>query len=463
MKKILLLNPPGEKLYIRDYYCSKVSQADYIVPPIDFLFLSGRLAERYSVEILDAIVLKLKPEQCLKAILDKNPDVIIFLTGSVSWKYDIEFISEVKKQKKVVMIGTGDIFLEKGKERLENHSFIDAVLLDFSTDDIMRYLEGDYQNVRNMLFRENGQIVATEIVRSRGAEYEIPIPKHDLFIKHNYRHPFSRKKKFTTILTDFGCPYKCVFCIMCQLGFKYRKVNNVMDELNFISSLGIKEVFFADQSFGAIRGRNQQICELIIKDKIDIEWFCFSRVDLVDEDFLRLMEKAGCHTIIFGVETANEGMLEKYRKGYKKEQIKDVFRLCREQGIKTAATFILGLPEETKETLHQTLQFALEINCDYASFNFAVPRMGTELRSLALKEGLIESNFECFDQSGSEIAMPSHYLSKEQILSLKKMAIKKFYFRPSYIWRRIRTNYSFFQLKNELSEGWALFKKNFIK
>lgn len=462
-KKILLLNLPGDELYIRDYYCSKVSQADYIGQPIDFLFLSGRLAQKYPVRLLDAIVERLNRRECLKIILEMDVDTIIFLTGSVSWKYDIQFVSNIKKNKNVTLIGIGDIFLEDCQKRLESYSFIDAVLLDFSTDDIIHYLEGDYQRVRNMFFRIDDKVISTDLTRPRWLEFEIPIPKHELFIGYNYRHPFAQKKYFTTVLTDFGCPFRCSFCIMGALGFKYRTVENVIDELRYIYSLGIREIFFADQSFAAIRSRNQKICELIIENNLNISWFCFSRVDLVGENYLTLMKKAGCHTIIFGVETANEEMLSKYRKGYTKEEVKSTFRLCRKLGIKTAATFILGLPEETRETVRQTIEFAIEIGCDYASFNVAVPRMGTELRSLVLKEGLIDSNFECFDQSGSEIAMSTLYLSREEVLSLKRDAIQKFYFRPSYIWRVIMRNKSPFQLKNELLEGWALFKRNFLK
>ena len=462
-KGILLLNPPGKELYIRDYYCSKVSQADYIGQPVDFLFLSGRLAQKYPVKLLDAIVQGLSTEDCLKAILNMEIDTIIFLTGSVSWDTDRKFISKLREEKPLTLIGIGDIFLENGVEKLEKYNFIDAVLLDFSTDDILRYLDGDYEKLQNMIFRKDGKIISAPCIRQRKVEFELPMPRHEMFRGYNYRHPFVQKYPFASILTDFGCLYRCSFCVMGVLGFKYRSVESVMEEIRYVYSLGIREIFFVDQSFGAIKSRNQEMCELIIKNNLRLSWFCFSRVDLVDEDFLKLMKRAGCHTIIFGVETASEEMLNKYNKCYTKEQVKEAFRLCRKLDIKTAATFIFGLPEETKQTFHQTIEFAMEIGCDYASFNMAVPRMGTELRTMVLEAGLIDSNFDCFDQSGSEIAMPTIHLSRDEVCNLKKKGIRKFYFRPSYIWCRIRKIKSFFQFKNQLLEGWALFRRNFFK
>ncbi|HBA25900.1 MAG TPA: hypothetical protein DCY98_00660, partial [Nitrospinae bacterium] len=81
---ILLLNPPGKKIYVRDYYCSKTSKANYIYHPIDLLLLSGILASRHSVDLIDAIAERLSPDDCLNRIANKKPDAIIALTGAVS-------------------------------------------------------------------------------------------------------------------------------------------------------------------------------------------------------------------------------------------------------------------------------------------------------------------------------------------------------------------------------------------
>lgn len=461
MRRILLLNPPGKKLYLRDYYCSKVSQAEYINPPIDLLLLSGRLQKTYKVDMIDAIVERLSIKDVLGKIQAKNYDVIIILVGSVSWEEDKIIINKIKNKKDTLVIASGDLLLQNSKKRMEEAAGLDAVLLDFASNDIVYFLEGKFDKIRNMLYRHNGKIIESELIREKNTFFELPVPKHDLFINKNYRHPFTRSKSFSAILTDFGCPFKCTFCIMPTLGFKYRTVNNVIEEIHYISSLGIKELFWADQTFGVTKDRNKNICQRIIDENVTINWFTFSRVDVIDFEMLELMKKAGCHTIIFGVESANEEILRKCQKGYTKRQIIQAFEWCDKLGINTVATFILGLPEETKETCLETIKFAKKIKCDFASFNVAVPRIGTKLRENAIKSGLVNNGFTVMDQSGTVVAMPTKNLSIKEIKKLKRKAVFEFYLRLSYLARRVNKIDSFFQLKTQIRNAVALLRNFF--
>lgn len=463
-EKILLLNPPGKKLYIRDYYCSKVSQANYINHPIDLLLQSGYLSQQYEIRLIDAIVKKMNREECLKEIENSGAKIILSLTGAVSWEEDIEFFRELKKSGQYRIILTGDIIREEGQEKLKAHPEIEALLLNFSTDDLLRYLTGCQHEVRNIIFRDGESVNETPLLTPpANREYNIPIPRHELFLKLNYRHPFVRQRYFTTILTDFGCPFKCSFCIMGTLGFKFRSVENVLSELSYIHSLGIRELLFLDQSFGAVKERNQELCRQMINRDLIFGWLCFSRADLIDKTTLNLMKQAGCHTIILGVESGSEEILSKYRKGYTKEQVKETFKLCRQIGIKTVGTFIIGLPEETEVTARETLEFIKDLTCDFASFNVAVPRRGTEIRSQALEEGLINNDFDIMDQSGTTIAMSTKYLSREQVLAIRRQAVCTFYLRPSYILRRIKSIDSYFRLANLIYQGLSMLKRTWLE
>lgn len=462
-EKILLLNPPGERLYIRDYYCSKVSQANYINHPIDLLIQSGYLSQQYEIELIDAIVQRMDKKECLQKIENSGAKTILSLTGAVSWEEDIEFFRVLKKSNQYRIILTGDIIREEGQEKLKIYNEIEALLLNFSTDDLLRYLTGCQQEVRNIIFRDEKSIKETDVSATPNKEYNIPIPRHELFLKLNYRHPFVRKRHFTTILTDFGCPFKCSFCIMGTLGFRFRSVENVLAELSYIHSLGIRELLFLDQSFGAVKERNQELCRQMINRGLNFGWVCFSRADLIDATTLNLMKKAGCHTIILGVESGSEEILAKYRKGYTKEQVKEAFKLCRQYGIETVGTFIIGLPEETETTARETLKFIRDLECDFASFNVAVPRRGTEIRTQALKEGLINDDFDIMDQSGTKIAMSTKYLSREQVLTIRRQAVCSFYLRPSYILRRIKSIDSYFRLANLVYQGISMVKRTWLE
>lgn len=455
--KVLLLNPPGKKPYVRDYYCSKISKSNYLFHPVDLLMLSGRLAELYEVSLVDAIADRMDENTCLSMINAFSPDVIVSLIGAVSLEEDIPFLERLKKEGRLIIV-SGDASLENTEKWLDGYPFIDAVILDFTSPDIIHYLQGSHDAISSMVYRTGEGISKVKPVRPRNEVFPLPIPRHDLFSSKNYRFPFVRHKKFATVLTDYGCPFRCSFCVMSTLGYRYREVENVIEELKTLKGLGKKEIFFIDQTFSINKKRTLDLCRRMKEEGFYLGWVCYSRVDLVNEEVIRGMKEAGCHTIIFGVESASEEILKKYQKGYNKTQIRDAFKLCKKYNIRTVATFILGLPEETEETANETIEFLKELDCDFASFNVAVPRMNTPLRQEAIREGLITSDLEIMDQGGSSIAMPTRNLTMEQVQELKKKAIRGFYLRPSYLWRRLKGVSSLYELKEQVSEGLTLLK-----
>jgi radical SAM superfamily enzyme YgiQ (UPF0313 family) len=283
------------------------------------------------------------------------------------------------------------------------------------------------------------------------------VPRHDLFASRQYRFPFVRHREFATVLTDYGCPYACTFCNMSQIGYQFRPVDNILEELRFIKKLGKREIFFIDQSFGVNKERTLELCDRMSMEGFNFGWACFSRVDLLTRELISSMQRAGCHTIMLGVETASPEILEVYRKGYTKAQIRDAFRLCKTMKIRTVATFILGLPEETEESARETMAFARELECDFASFNIAVPRAGTGLREKAIRECLISPDLATMDQTGDHIAMPTRYLTRPEVKKIRNRAMINFYLRPGYLWRRLTGISTWYELGEHLSEGWYLF------
>lgn len=453
--KVLLLNPPGDRPYIRDYYCSKVSKSNYLFQPIDLVMLSGVLSERHEVVVCDAIADRMNHASCLQLVEDTAADAIVALAGSVSLEQDLEFLRQVSQRTGLLLV-SGDAFLDGPADWLTDYPFLSAIVLDFTASDILDFLDGRREGLHSLAIPG----VAPPRKRPRGEEFSIPIPRHELFSSPNYRFPFVRNRRFATLLTDYGCPYRCSFCVMASLGYRYRPVGNVMDELRHIKKLGKRELFFIDQSFGVRRERALDLCEQMRAEGLDFGWVCFSRVDLIDRPLLKTMKAAGCHTIIFGVESASSAILTKYQKGYTKEEIVAAFALCREEGVRTVATFILGLPEETRETARETISFLKHIQCDYASFNIAVPRAGTGLRQVAIRDGLADSSLTSMDQTGTSIAMASYHLTPEEIGKLKSEALRTFYLRPGYLLRRAASVRSWYELCEQMREGFHLLLGN---
>jgi radical SAM superfamily enzyme YgiQ (UPF0313 family) len=461
-KKLLLLNPPGKRVYLRDYFCSKVSQADYLNHPIDFIYLSGLLREHHELHLLDAIVDRLSAQKCLRMIQSLQPAAIIGLIGSVSYDEDVAFYRELADQQNGPVFLLGDVLIENRAERLEELQFAAGFLHDFSSEDVPRLLRGERDHLRNMTLRRDGGIYAAPIVRPRSENFELPVPAHELFLGKDYRYPFVRRRQFATILTEFGCPYRCTFCIMSTLGWKIRPANNVLAELEEIHRLGVRELFFLDQTFALQKPRALQLLQEMQRRAYGFGWVCFSRADVLDDEVLAEMKKAGCHTIILGLESGDDAVLTAAKKDYNREEVLAGFRRCVAHGLRTVATVIIGLPEETEASFQRTLNFLKQVSCDFASFNVAVPRMGTPLRQQAIEQRLISPALEVMDQSGHEVAMPTLTLSREQIDAMHQRAVREFYFNIHYLVRRLRSFRSLDDALIQLRQGYGLLR-NYLK
>jgi hypothetical protein len=414
LDKVLLLNPPGDKLYQRDLYCSNVSKANYYWPSIDLLIQSGILGQEYQVDILDAIVEKLSPVECLARIREGRYRAVLFLTGTASWQQDFAFLSQIKHgASSPLLIGNGDILLYKAEEFMNRYPFLDAVLLDYTTEDVLHFLESRFSELSALAFREDRGI------------------------------------------------FKCSFCIASTLGYKYRSVDNVLEELRRIVSLGIKEVFFMDFTFEARRRNALELSQRMVEERLDLTWVCSSRAGTLDVELLTWMKNAGCHTLLLGVESGDEELLKEYSKGVTKDQMRKAFSLCRKLGIRTLGHFIIGLPGETEETVRKTVDFAQELDCDIASFNIAVPVLGTPLRERALAQGYLAEEELVFDSSDAYPVMMTPQFSKEQAWKWRKRAIRRFYFRPGYLWRLATQARSLYQWKLLVLNGLALVRNLF--
>lgn len=444
-QKVLLLNPPGKDSYIRDYYCNNISKSSYLHYPIDLLYLSGTLtANNFEVTAKDALAEGCSVEDTLKKIKEINPEYLITLVGSISWNEDKEFLATVKKElPNIKIIGTGDMFLDEGIKTIKENEFINAGILDFSDDTILKVInkieskEDSKEPLENCIFQGNGSgPIVGNVARPKG-EFSLPTPKHEFFDFDKYRYAFSRNTPTAHIMTDFGCAFNCSFCPIRNdnLGFKVRPVEEVIKELKYLKSLGIKELYFRDQTFGANKKRAIELCNKMVKEGLNFSWHCFSRVDVINEELLDAMKESGCHTIIFGIESANDDTLGDVQKRINAEKIKTAFKLCKEKKIRRAATFIIGLPGETKEQIMDTVNFAIDIDCTFASFNVAGIRPGTE-----------------WSKNPEKIK----FLPIEELEKIRDDATARFYLRPTYMISRLLEVRTFCDIKVLTEEGFGI-------
>jgi len=470
-KKVLFLNLPGQNRYLRDYYCSKISQANYLLPPIDFIFQSGFLRNDFELSFIDAIVEKKDKLNIGKKIAVLKPHIIIFLAGSVSFIEDILFVQNISNIfPEIQLIGTGDIFLGMDKQIIEKFYFVEAFFDDFTSSCVLRYLKGERTNFTSLMWRDQqGRSYYPAETKEFQKEFDIPCPELSLFLNKNYRYPFVKSKSFSVVLTDYGCPFKCRFCVMPSLGYKIRGIESVRSELEELNRNKVKDLLILDQSFGVNKERSEKILNLL--KYFNFRWVGFSRIDLLDEHLIAMMKRAGCHALILGVESGSEEIQEYIGKKITRSQIKRAFTLCEEYSITTIATFILGLPYESEKTIKETWNLINEIKPDYVSFNVAVPRRNTELRSDAIKMCLINPDLDMMDQSGiQDISMRSEYLSKREISKFRMKSVSKFYFRKQFFFKQIVSLSDIYGFYNLIYQGFGViqqyissFKRNVIK
>ncbi len=165
---------------------------------------------------------------------------------------------------------------------------------------------------------------------------------------------------------------------------------------------GVRDFFFWAETFVIDRQHVAELCQAMLDANLDITWTCNSRIDIVDEKLLKLMARAGCWMISYGIESADQQVLDAVRKGTRVEQAAAAVSLARAAGMKTAGHFIFGLPGDTEEAMQKTLKLARSLRLDVAQFYSAVPFPGSALYEQALEQGWIETtDFAGFSQNSS--------------------------------------------------------------
>jgi radical SAM superfamily enzyme YgiQ (UPF0313 family) len=234
---------------------------------------------------------------------------------------------------------------------------------------------------------------------------------------------------------------------------------DVLDELDPLRARGVHELFFMDQTFGVARARALELCEALAA-RGDLSFTAFTRPDTADDELLAALKRAGCHTLILGVESADDSLLALYKKGYVADEVRAAFARLKKHGIRSVGTFIIGLPEETEASLERTLALAFELQLDFMSLNMAVPRFGTPFRARLLELGLADADDLVMDQGGESAFLPTHTLDRAAMEALKRRMVRRFYLRPTYLWRRLTQARNLHELTSQAREGLALFARN---
>lgn len=216
----------------------------------------------------------------------------------------------------------------------------------------------------------------------------LPMPAHYLFARPEYKifHPtgVSRRWRWGFLMTSRGCPYKCIYCSPTLrssygTGMRYRSPANVVDELLYLRAMGATVIHFRDDIFTMNRGRTAELCELMILRGFDLKWTAQTRPDRVDLELCKLMKRAGCASIYFGVESGSPRILEAIQKGSTVQIVEDAFACARQAGLFNVGFFMLGNPGETESDIRKTYDLMLRVRPDIIQVAFFTPYPGSPM------------------------------------------------------------------------------------
>ena len=245
---------------------------------------------------------------------------------------------------------------------------------------------------------------------------------------------FYRKLPHTAVMTSRGCPHECAFCCSDRR-LRKRAVEDVIDEINWLKNRhGIMEVTFYDEAFTLDRDRAARFCEIMLEKGIKLSWSANSRVDCVDLPLLRIMKKAGCWRILYGLESGVDKNLRAVAKGATVQQGREAVRLTNLAGIESLGTFLFGIPGESFRDGLETIRFATSLKLDYALFLHLCPLPGSSLYKKIFSQ-YNTTNFA--SMTGFIPCFDSACMTRSEQEKLMETAFRRFYFRIPYFLRRL--------------------------
>lgn len=284
---------------------------------------------------------------------------------------------------------------------------------------------------------------------------DLPFPAWELIADLNkYQSPDALRRPVMSIMTTRGCPFGCTFCCSKQIfgrRYRVRSKDSLIEEIKYyIKRFGVKELHIMDDVFTLSKERTIEICRAIQAGKFDLTLSFANgiRADSIDEEVLQTLKDTGFQDLGFGVETGDEEILKSIDKNTTKDSMRRAFKMAKSFGFITWGFFMIGLPGETRETIKKTIDFAIELDPDFAKFLILKPFPGSKIYQDLSQSGAIKDYN--YDNYGVYTA-PVHELpglSAKEMLKWQRWAFLKFYLRPKKIVSHLLKIKSFTQLKS---------------
>lgn len=467
MKKVLLIRPPSSSSL--DYGGSMKKDYGGHELELGLLYMASFL-EKHGVKVF-FIDMSLYNHSEKRLINKLKTDIFDFI-GLVAYT---NFITSANKIAKIIKNHSNAKIIIGGPhasalpiETLRNFKNFDYLVYGEGEKTFLEIVsEENLSKIKGLVWRNNDEIVKNPPREAIEELDELPFPARHLLDFDKYIPPLGNYHKLpsTALLSSRGCPFQCTYCSRTGSRLKnrvrFRSVENIINEIKHcIKQYGVYDFRFYDDTFVIPKKRLIKFCEELIKQKIEVHWSCYSRVDTIDLEMLKLMKKAGCYHIKYGVEFGTQKWLSKTKKNTTLEQARKTIYNTKKLGIAAKASFIIGMPEESIDEIKETINFAKELNSTYTTFGIYTPLPGSELFTELRQNGmLLTFDYDTYFNKSKKIL--KNQLDLNILKGLIKEAYKEVYFNPKFLLHRLVhliKNFSIYEIK-ALFDGFKVLTK----
>lgn len=409
-------------------------------PPLGITSIAAVLEmEGYSVSIIDFETTNIHTKDRIKKALEKESPDVVGVSFFTYDRFDALKVIDAAKELGIFVVAGGLHVTFDSENTLRSVPGIDVAVLGEGEETMRELMQAidtgnSLDTIKGIAYRNGDKIIINPPRQLITNLDELPLPAYHLLPMEKY--------PYHAIMGSRGCPYNCIFC--ASPGFwrrivRFRSYKLVVDEIeHLINNYGNKYFDFKDDTLFLNKEWSTNLFNEIIRRNIKIRWDALGRVNIRDEEIFKLMKKAGCDIIRFGVETGSERIMKIINKNITKEDVRSAVKMVKRVSINSVGTlFMLGHPTETVEDMEETCQFSIELNADHYSFKPTDIYPGTALFDLAVNEGLLPNNFNWFEKGIYKKGfltyddVPSYETARFSRKILEDMA-KRFYIRAFF-------------------------------
>lgn len=454
--KISLINPPVD-FNVSLGKIKKIAATTKMLP-LGLAYIAAVARNNgFDIEIIDSYAEDLSLDETIARVLNSNPRVvgISAVTPAVPSVLAIAKGIRDKSNGQPPLIVSGGAHSNVMPSQLLDTGLIDVAVRGEGELTFLELLNNikvnnkDFSLIKGISYRENG-----EIFHNQDRQYienldSLPYPAYELLKMNLYSAPLHwlvAEPAYQMIISR-GCPFNCIFCGIKALGraVRARSVENALNEIEFLhKNYGAKEIMLVDPAFPLSRKLGVEFCEEYMRRGLHkkVLWVTETRVDVVDEELMKLMYKAGCRLVEFGIETGSEKTLERIKKNTSLRQARNAVAWSKKAGLEVFSSFIIGFPGETIQDMQETVNFIKSLDIDYPKINLLVPYPGSAVYDDIIKERPdISREWDRYTSFSSMTENEPVYVplgvSARELKSLHKNAYRQIYLRPSFIFKHI--------------------------